>query len=109
LAFTAACRHYGFLFVGLLAFNPIPEPRGLDRLGFGRRPTRFTKGEAGWSAAGDCIVWNTFLFRSAAVEELSHQIRMPMALSFYGGGIAKYDCAVPEAIVLDCRYIEIGT
>jgi hypothetical protein len=48
--------------------------------------------------------WNTFAFRSTAVEELSYEIRMPVRL--YGAAIAKYRFAAPEAVLLDCPYIE---
>ena len=48
--------------------------------------------------------WNTFVFHPAAVEELAYEIRIPVR--FYSGGIAKYDFAVPQAALLDCRYIE---
>jgi hypothetical protein len=48
--------------------------------------------------------WNKFVFRSAAVEGLSHQIRIPV--SFFGGEIANYDFAVPKTILLGCEYIE---
>ena len=48
--------------------------------------------------------WNTFDFRNAAVEEPSYEIRIPMR--FYSAGIAKYEFAVPQNILLDCQYIE---
>ena len=48
--------------------------------------------------------WNTFDFRNAEVEEPSYEIRIPMR--FYPAGIAKYNFIVPQAILLDCQYIE---
>ena len=48
--------------------------------------------------------WNTFEFRNAAVEEPSYAIRIPMR--FYSAGIAKYNFSVPQAVLLDCQYIE---
>ena len=48
--------------------------------------------------------WNTFVFRNEAVEELTYEIRIPVR--FCSGGIARYNFAVPETVLLDCQYIE---
>ncbi len=48
--------------------------------------------------------WSIFEFRSAAVDEPSYEIRVPVRL--YGQGIAKYHFVVPQAVLLDCQYIE---
>ena len=48
--------------------------------------------------------WDTFVFHNEAVEELACQVTLPVRSP--SGGIARFDFAVPEGILLDCEYIE---
>jgi hypothetical protein len=48
--------------------------------------------------------WNTFLFYIASVQEVTYEIKMPVRL--HSQGIAKYEFAVPQSVLLDSQYIE---
>ena len=48
--------------------------------------------------------WNTIHFYIASVHEVAYEIKIPMRL--HSQGIANYEFAVPQGVLLDSQYIE---
>ena len=48
--------------------------------------------------------WDAFVFHNEAAEEVAGQVTVPVRSP--SGGIARYDFAIPEGVLLDCECIE---